>query len=199
MATTNIALRCPPRTRGEELLPPEINRNHLALVIAVVSAVWMEADAAGRSRNCTGLPTDAHREQVQSGAMNILIVEDNLHMRRMLIEMVRAAFEDSLVLEAADANSAFTLCRDVRPELVLMDVGLPDANGIDLTATIKSLLPESKVVIVTNHRGRVYQDAARTAGAAAYILKDEVHEKLIPTLALTLFQPGDDPKRGEDI
>ena len=176
-----------------------MGRSYLALMIAVVSAAWTEADAAGRSRNCTGLPTDAQREQVQSGPMNILIVEDNLHMRRMLIEMVGAAFEDGLALEAADANSALTLCRDIRPELVLMDVGLPDGNGIDLTAAIMSLLPESKVVIVTNHRSRVYQDAARTAGAAAYILKDEVHEKLIPTLALTLFQPGGGPKPGEDI
>src|SRR4051794_28638154 len=99
-------------------------------------------------------------------AVNILIIEDNRHMRRMLCEMVRAAFEPTPVFEAADAGSALALCREKRPGLVLMDVGLPDANGIELTAVIRSLLPQSQVVIVSNHSSKVYQDAARTAGAA---------------------------------
>lgn len=78
------------------------------------------------------------------------------------------------------------LCRETRPELVLMDLALPDVNGIALTAEIKSLLPTSKVVIVSNHRSRAYQDAAATAGSAAYVFKDEIFDKLLPTLALVL-------------
>jgi DNA-binding NarL/FixJ family response regulator len=118
----------------------------------------------------------------------ILIVEDNRHMRHLLIEIVRPAFAPSTVLEAADASSATRLCRDTRPDLVLMDVALPDGNGIALTAEIKSLLPTSKVVIVSNHRSRACQDAAATAGAAAYVFKDEVLDKLLPALALVLEQ-----------
>src|SRR6188768_4026548 len=83
------------------------------------------------------------------GDVNILIVEDNRHMRRMLGEMVRSAFRPNPVIEAADVSSAMIVCRDVRPELVLMDVGLPDANGIDVTAEIKTMLPHSHVVIVS--------------------------------------------------
>jgi two-component system, NarL family, response regulator LiaR len=118
--------------------------------------------------------------------VNILIVEDNRHMRRMLAEMVRTAFDPIPVLEAADGNIALALCRDSRPELVLMDVGLPDSSGIDLTVQIKAMLPESKVVIVSNHRTRASQDAARAAGAAAYVFKDEVYEKLLTTLTKVL-------------
>jgi DNA-binding NarL/FixJ family response regulator len=118
----------------------------------------------------------------------ILIVEDNRHMRQLLIEIVRQAFVQSTVLEAADASSATRLCRETRPDFVLMDVALPDGNGIALTAEIKSLLPTSKVVIVSNHRSRACEDAAATAGAAAYVFKDEVLDKLLPALALVLEQ-----------
>lgn len=104
------------------------------------------------------------------------------------MEIVRPAFAASTVLEAADARTATRLCRETRPELVLMDVALPDGNGIALTAEIKSLLPTSKIVIVSNNQSRACQDAAATAGAAAYVFKDEIHDKLLPALALVLEQ-----------
>ena len=109
-------------------------------------------------------------------------------MRHLLIEILRPAFVASTVLEAADARSATRLCSETRPELILMDVALPDGDGIALTAQIKSLLPASKVVIVSNHRSRACQDAAEAAGAAGYVFKDDVFDKLLPTLALVLEQ-----------
>ena len=109
-------------------------------------------------------------------------------MRHLLTEIVRPAFAPSTVLEAADASSATRLCRETRPELVLMDVALPDGNGIALTADIKSVLPTSKVVIVSGNRSRACQEAAATAGAAAFVSKDEIFDKLLPALALVLGQ-----------
>jgi len=109
-------------------------------------------------------------------------------MRRLLIEILRQAFAASTVLEAADARTATRLCREARPELVLMDVALPDGNGIALTAEIKALFPTTKVVIVSGYQWRECQDAAATAGAAAYVFKDEIHDKLLPALALVLEQ-----------
>jgi DNA-binding NarL/FixJ family response regulator len=118
--------------------------------------------------------------------VHILIIEDNRHMRRMLTEIVRPTFEPNPIVEAADARSARALCHETRPGLVLMDIALPDGNGIALTAEIKSLLPATTVVIVSNHRTRACQDAARAAGAAAFVFKDDVYEKLLPALALVL-------------
>lgn len=100
----------------------------------------------------------------------------------MLSEMVGLALAPHAVLEAADASSAMALCRRAAPELVLMDVGLPDASGIALTAAIKTLDPATTVVMVSSHANQVYRDAARAAGAVAYVLKDDVHATLIPVL-----------------
>jgi DNA-binding NarL/FixJ family response regulator len=129
--------------------------------------------------------------------MNILVVEDNPHMRRVLVEMARSAFATDSVLDAESANSARELVRDSRPELVLMDVGLPDGSGIDLTAEILGLLPRSKVVIVTNEQDGACRAAARNAGAVACISKDDVYTMLVPTMTAALGErnaPG--PRAG---
>jgi DNA-binding NarL/FixJ family response regulator len=123
--------------------------------------------------------------------VNILIIEDNRHMRRMLSEMLGSALAPHAVHEAADAHSALILCRDLAPELVLMDVDLPDANGIALTTTIKTLDPGASVVILSSHRNQVYQDAARAMGATAYVFKDEIHARLLPLLAALLADRPD--------
>jgi DNA-binding NarL/FixJ family response regulator len=114
--------------------------------------------------------------------VKILIVEDNRHMRRMLGELLRSAFESIQIAEATNAAEALSACHADRPDVVLMDVGLPDANGIELTAKIKELIPAAIVLIISNHRSRMDQDAARVAGAAGYIFKDDVYETLLPTL-----------------
>jgi len=64
----------------------------------------------------------------------MLIVEDQDVMRPMLVEYVQSAYPDAAITEAADGASALELCRSGSPQLVLMDVGLPDANGIYLDA-----------------------------------------------------------------
>jgi two-component system, NarL family, nitrate/nitrite response regulator NarL len=133
----------------------------------------------------TMLPADLGAETCDR--VNILIVEDNRHMRRLLREMVSAEFAPDSVAEAANGRSALALCQEIRPELILMDVGLPDVSGIELTAAIKStLLPGAKVVIVSNHRSALSQDAARKAGASAYVFKDEVADQLLSTLRAVL-------------
>ncbi|MFH1185916.1 MAG: response regulator transcription factor [Chloroflexota bacterium] len=112
----------------------------------------------------------------------MLIVEDQDVMRRMLVEYVQSAYPDAAIMEAADGARALQLCRGSRPQLVLMDVALPDANGIELTAQIREMLPETEVVIVSQHAVVAYVERAHAAGAFAYITKDKVYRDLLPTI-----------------
>ena len=127
----------------------------------------------------------------------MLIVEDQDLMRRMLREYLQSAYPDAAIMEAADGARALQLCRSSCPRLVLMDVTLPDANGIELTAQIKEMLPETEVVIVSQHAVEAYVERAHAAGAFVYITKDKVYRELLPTVgrALGRDRPGeDDPK-----
>jgi two-component system chemotaxis response regulator CheY len=130
----------------------------------------------------------------------MLIVEDQDYMRRMLREFLHAAFPDKNILEAEDGRSALALCRERKPRLVLMDIGLPDANGIELTAQIKTMLPDTAVIIVSNQIGSAYTERAKAAGAFAYITKDAVHDELLPAVTAALGQKksGTDPQQQAD-
>ena len=118
--------------------------------------------------------------------VTILIVEDQDFMRRSLRDYLQSADPEAAIIEAADGARALELCRSRSPQLVLMDVGLPDANGIDLTAQVKEMLQETAVIIVSQYAGRVYVEQARAAGAFAYITKDKVYRELLPTVGRAL-------------
>lgn len=124
----------------------------------------------------------------------MLIVEDQDYMRAMLREFVQSAYPDKHVLEAKDGSSGLALCYAYRPQVVLMDIRLPDANGIDLTAQIRKRLPDTEVIIVSSLAGSAYVERAKVAGACAYVTKDAVHEQLLPAIAVALEQrTGIDP------
>ena len=118
----------------------------------------------------------------------MLIVEDQDYMRQMLREYLQAAFPGKTILEARDGRSALTLCSERKPRIVLMDIGLPDVNGIELTAKIKIMLPETAVIIVSSHAGSAYTERARAAGVFAYVTKEAVHEELLPAVIGALRQ-----------
>ncbi len=126
--------------------------------------------------------------------MNVLIVEDQEVMRQLLRDFVLSAYPEFTILEAGNAQRAIALCRSHKPGLVLMDVSLPDANGIHFTAEVKALLPKTTVIIVSQHSAQPYFDQARAAGAFAYVTKDKVYRELLLAIASALSYP--EPEAG---
>ena len=116
----------------------------------------------------------------------MLIVEDLAYMRRTLRTFLQSAFPEKTIHEAANGNSALAVCREHKPKVVLMDIELPDANGIDLTAQIRSMLPETAVIVVTMHTSSEYAQRASAAGAFAYVSKGSVDKHLIPAIKAAL-------------
>jgi len=104
----------------------------------------------------------------------VLLVEDNLSMRaliRSLIEPVGAA-----VYECGDGETALTLYGRLRPDWVLMDIRMPGLDGIAATRALTRADPRARVIIVTEHREEQYRRAATSAGAAGFVLKDDLSE-----------------------
>jgi len=120
------------------------------------------------------------------GQKTVLIVEDQALMRQTLRDFLQGAFPSCNFREAADGASALEACKAYRPNLVLMDKCLPDADGIDLTARLKVLYPGIQVIVVSYQNGEIYVQRALAAGARAYLLKDNLATELIPAVAAAI-------------
>jgi two-component system, NarL family, response regulator EvgA len=119
-------------------------------------------------------------------AMTFLIVDDHSPMRGVLREFLQLAYPQVAILEAACAASASELVTGHSLQLVLLDIGLPDASGIELIPRIRASLPTCGVVVVSHHSAPAYRERAMAAGANAYVTKDRLWSDLLPALVGTL-------------
>jgi NarL family two-component system response regulator LiaR len=107
-----------------------------------------------------------------SARIRVMIVDDHLMVRRGMAMFLGAAHDLELVGEAATGKDAVRLCDEIRPNVVLMDLKLPDMDGIATTRTIRQAHPEIQVIAVTSsHSDELVAEALR-AGAVGYLLKD---------------------------
>lgn len=104
--------------------------------------------------------------------LDILIVEDNPEMRRMLKHSVGDLAGH--VYECGDGDEALTTYAVYRPDWVLMDLNMQRMDGLAATRQIRAAFPEARVVIVTAMEGADLREAARKAGACAYVLKHQI-------------------------
>jgi len=117
---------------------------------------------------------------------SILIVEDHDAVRLSLRDWLSTSFPNCRFNEARSGEEALALARQKPPDIVLMDIWLPQMNGIEATKRIKSLMPQTQVVMLTMYEAPDYVSSATDAGAAAYVLKRKMHTDLIPTVRALL-------------
>jgi len=118
--------------------------------------------------------------------MNLLIVDNEAMMRARLRAYLEVILPRCRVLEAWDGAHALALCASERPELVLVDIALPETNGIALTAQLRALSPAPVVIVISYHDGEDYAARARAAGAFTYLVKNRLASELAPALARAL-------------
>jgi len=104
--------------------------------------------------------------------MDILIVEDSRKMRQLIANFV-SDLADHLY-ECSDGSEALTAYTQYRPDWVLMDLNMRQVDGLAATRQIMAAFPEARIMIVTAYEGAALREAARKAGACAYVLKDQL-------------------------
>ena len=111
-----------------------------------------------------------------------IIADDHKIMREGLRSLLEKSDDFECIGEADDGYQAVALAKELRPDIVVMDIAMPNLNGIEATRQIKSEQPEVEVVVLSMHATRNYVLQVLQAGASAYLLKDSAFEELSTAL-----------------
>src|SRR3984957_12568302 len=143
---------------------------------------------SGRARSKPRLCSKAHRarargsqsrrrwhEEEKVGSMSdpirIMIVEDHAVVRQGLAALLRTVPDFSIVAEAADGRESVELFRQHQPDVTLMDLRLPQMNGVEAITSIRQEFPQARVIVLTTFDGDEDIYRALQAGAKGYLLK----------------------------
>jgi DNA-binding NarL/FixJ family response regulator len=111
--------------------------------------------------------------------LKTLIVDDNRLNRDVLKELFRRYFQSMSVEEALDGREAMQKVESFQPDLIVMDIRLPDESGLELTKRIKITNPNVKVLILTGHHYPEYKEAAARYGADGFLVKGESSKEIL--------------------
>lgn len=132
--------------------------------------------------NVTTPSTSSAPSSPETRVIKLFIVED-YHLTRMGLMAVLSDFPQlKFIGEAESAEEALQQMANVVPDILLLDLGLPGMNGIEMAQEVRKRWPDVKIVILTSHNEEQEVIAALGAGAQAYVLKDVKSERLVHVL-----------------
>ena len=117
-----------------------------------------------------------------SKQIRILIVDDHPLLRQGIASLIADESDLTLVAEAANGREAIQQFRAHRPDVTLMDLQMPEMNGLDAMISILGEFPGARIIVLTTYAGDVQAMRAIKAGARAYLLKNSLHKELLDTI-----------------
>jgi DNA-binding NarL/FixJ family response regulator len=125
-------------------------------------------------------------EQLLSFITRILIVDDFEDWRRQVHLLLQARPEWQVIAEASEGFEAIRKAEELKPDLILLDIGLPKLNGIEASQRIRQLSPSSKIVFLSQNNDPDFVLAALSTGAKGYVHKTDAQSELLPSLDAVL-------------
>ena len=110
--------------------------------------------------------------------MRILVVDDFEPYRNLVVSLLDKNPSLQVIGEASDGLEAVAKARQLRPDLILMDIGLPRLNGLEAARRILRILPESKIIFLTQEMSSEFVQAAFKLGASGYVIKQQAKKDL---------------------
>jgi DNA-binding NarL/FixJ family response regulator len=116
--------------------------------------------------------------------ITVLAVDDHPILRRGIVAVIEEEADMRVVGEASSAIEALELFGTCRPDVVLMDLQLPDLSGLDAIAALREKHPGARVIVLTTYEGDVLARRALKAGAVGYLLKSMIRKDLIDAIRI---------------
>jgi DNA-binding NarL/FixJ family response regulator len=116
----------------------------------------------------------------------VFIIEDHDVIREVFLELLDAEVDLSVCGIAGNGSEALEALTTLSPTVVLVDLSLPDMNGLDLVRELRARDPELCILVVSGHQAARYRQQAEQAGADVYIDKLDAHTMLVPAIRETL-------------
>jgi DNA-binding NarL/FixJ family response regulator len=117
-----------------------------------------------------------------SSSIQVLVVDDHPLIRQGIAGLVAVQSDMTLIAEASNGREAIQQFRVHHPDVTLMDLQLPEMNGLDALIAIRAEFPEARIIVLTTYAGDVQILRALKAGARAYLLKNLLHKELLEAI-----------------
>jgi len=114
--------------------------------------------------------------------IRVLAVDDHPVLRQGIAGLIASQLDMRLVGEASNGREAIQQFRALRPDVTLMDLQMPEMNGIDAISAIRGEFPEARIIVLTTYAGDVQALRAMKAGARGYLLKNLLYKELLDTI-----------------
>jgi DNA-binding NarL/FixJ family response regulator len=114
--------------------------------------------------------------------IRILAVDDHPVLRQGIAALIADESDMTLVAEAENGREAIRQFRTHHPDITLMDLQMPEMNGLDAMIAIRGEFPDARIIVLTTYTGDVQARRAMQAGARAYLLKNSLHKELLNTI-----------------
>jgi DNA-binding NarL/FixJ family response regulator len=119
-------------------------------------------------------------------SIRILIADDYADWRGQVHLLFQARSQWQIFAEVSDGSEAVHRAAELKPDLILLDIGLPKLNGIEAALRIRQLSPSSKIIFLSQNNDRDVVQAALNAGAKGYVYKTDAQSELLPAVDAVL-------------
>lgn len=123
-----------------------------------------------------------HPSRCQSITIRILLVDDSPVVLHSIAQLLIAESQIQVIGQADSGETAIAQVQQLRPDLVVMDLAMPEMNGLEATRHLKRQPASPKVILLTLYNNAEYSRAARLAGADGFITKSEAGASLLPLI-----------------
>ncbi len=115
-------------------------------------------------------------------SVRVLIVDDFAEWRQFVCRAVGEITDLQIIAEASDGEEAVQKAKDLKPDLVVLDIGVPRLNGIEVAREIRKLCPECRIIFLTENLSKDVTEECFRAGANGYVVKSAAADDLISAI-----------------